>query len=213
MTPRRHPSAALIADYATGRICYAPAVTVAAHLQTCSACHRQVRQFEEAEGRVLEAIEPATLTPGSLERILDRLRSDPESISPTLEAAQRLADVELPDAVKRAGLGARRWLAPGLWTAPVRARRTDDWRTFLLRVPAGTSIPSHRHRGGELIAVLSGSFSDGETFTAGDFGENTAGSNHEVRVGPDAHCVCLISIQGRAQWRGWARVITPVLGI
>lgn len=29
----------------------------------------------------------------------------------------------------------------------------------------------------------------------------------------DGPCVCLVAIQGRVEWRGWARLITPVLGI
>ena len=152
------------------------------------------------------------MPPGALRRALAWLNGPMLDDDPQSEI-DRLADVTLPRSVARAGLGRRRWLAPGLWAAPVRTPRTDDWRTFLLRVPANMTVPTHGHRGGELIAVWDGAFQNGGLHVAGDFAENIADSNHQLRVTPAGRCVCVISVQGRIQWRGWAKMITPVLGI
>ncbi|WP_366928782.1 cupin domain-containing protein [Phenylobacterium sp.] len=124
-----------------------------------------------------------------------------------------LGDVRLPAAVASAGLERRKWLAPGLWTAAVRAPRTEGWRTLLLRAPARMRIPKHEHGGRELIAVLQGAFRDGHIYAAGDFEEHESGSGHSLAITSDGPCACLISVQGQAHWHGWARIVAPLVGM
>lgn len=206
-----HVSPERLANYATGELPLAAAIVVAAHLETCQACRALVSKIEEAEGRMLATLPPSEMEPDGLERVMARLDGpspDAPIISKTI-----IGDVEIPLGAARAGLGPRRWLAPGLWAAPVNAAVHDGWRTFLLRAPARSVVPTHGHRGGELIAVLSGSFMDGELYSAGDFAESVAHSEHELRVSADGPCACLIAMQGRVQWHGWWRMIRPLLGI
>lgn len=160
---------------------------------------------------MLAALPSTELEPDALERIMARLNG-PGSDAPVISKTT-VGDVDIPFAAARAGLGPRRWLAPGLWAAPVNAAVHDGWRTFLLRAPARSVIPTHGHRGGELVAVLSGSFMDGELYSAGDFAESVAHSEHKLRVSADGPCACLIAMQGRVQWHGWSRMIRPLLGI
>lgn len=211
MSTTHHVSPHRLADYATGELPLAAAIVIAAHLDTCDTCRRRVSKIEAAEGRLLAALPPTKLEPDALERILVRLEDPGTALA--IPSKTIVGDVEIPFAAARAGLGSRRWLAPGFWAAPVNAAVHDDWRTFLLRVPANTVIPTHGHRGGEMIAVLSGSFIDDKLYSAGDFAENVAGSEHELRVSADGPCACLIAMQGRIQWHGWSRMIRPLLGI
>lgn len=207
-----HPSAALLYQYATGRMPLAPAITVSAHLETCSACRGAVRGVEQTEGRRLEGSQPALMEPAAFADAMGGIDAY-EASAPQDTATSYVAGITLPLATGRAGLGPRRWLAPGLWAAPVIASRADGWRAFLLRAPASTCIPDHRHKGVELIAVLAGAFLDGKRLDAGDFMETSADANHGLKVTAEGQCVCLIAIQGPVQWRGWARLITPLLGI
>jgi putative transcriptional regulator len=208
-----HPSAAFLARYAYGDAPLAVGLTLSAHLESCSACRSQVDSFEEGEGRRLEALDPAPLNPDALETALRRLKSVDLAPSAAKAVVDHLGDVRLPAAVARLGRPSRRFVAPGMWAAPIRAARTDDWRAFILRAPAGVVIPTHGHRGGELIAVLAGAFRDGETYRAGDYLEGVPAADHRLRVTSDGPCVCLVAVQGRIQWRGWARVLTPMLGL
>lgn len=169
-------------------------------------------RFEEAEGALLHATQPLALSAGALPDLLRLIDQDELTPEPAI-GSDELADIRLPSAIVRAGLGPRRWLAPGFWAAPVRASNTDDWRTYVLRTPPGAVIPTHGHRGGELVAVLTGAFIDGRRYEAGDFAENVAGSDHHLRIDDAGPCACVISIQGRLQWRGWSRMIRPLLGI
>jgi putative transcriptional regulator len=202
----------LLASFATGGLPPAPSITVSAHVEACGECRKRVCAFEEAEGRFLLASEPAPLAPDALGRLLAQIDLDPAAERRPRVNAQ-LADIRIPEAAARTGFGPRRWLRPGLWVAPIRGTPLDGWQTFLLRVPARTTIPTHGHSGGELVAVLAGAFQDGRTYAAGDFAEDVRGSDHHPKVASDGPCACLISLQGRVQWRGWAKLIGPVLGI
>ena len=158
------------------------------------------------------------MSSAALEDLLARIDEEP---SPPTSArvhahwARRefLGDVRIPRAVAEAGLGSRRWLAPGIWVASVRGLSDAPWRTLLLRAGRGARIPSHGHSGEELIAVLQGSFRDGELYAAGDFAENDAGVHHRLTVSRDGSCACLISTRGPIRWRGWSRIVGVMLGI
>lgn len=212
MKPRTHAADELLASYATGELALGPSITVSSHLQFCAECRAQVVRFEEAEGRLLEQTPAAALGPDALPRILARI--DAES---TPVAARRIdlkiGDVSAPDAVARVGVGRRRWVGVGLWAARVNTPHSGEWRTFILRAPAGSVIPGHTHLGAEYISVLMGEIEDGETYAAGDFAQSCSGSDHSLRVSADGPCACLISAQGRLRWEGIAKLIWPLLGI
>jgi putative transcriptional regulator len=211
LSVRRHPSATLLADYAAGRLALAAGLSLAAHMDGCRHCRARVVALEAQEGEVLADGPDATLAPDALGRALARL-DDPAPPSPTRKL-DRLGDVVLPSVVAHLGLKSRRWVAPGFWAARVNAPSTDGWRTFLLRAPAGARIPHHEHGGVELIYVISGAFRDGVDYEAGDFAEHSAESEHDLTVFPDGPCACLISLQGTTRWKGWSRVIVPILGV
>jgi len=215
LNKRTHPSVSYLAGYAAGELSAVPRIAISAHLETCAACRTRVLGYEEAEGRLLESLPPVALGHGALDRVVARLRSEagaPPQTHPAPTHPTKDARRELPRAVTEAGVGRRRWLTPGLWLAPVGAR-TETWRTFLVHAPAGMTIPTHGHGADEVIALLEGAFHDGVHYAAGDFADNLAGSEHRLRVARDAPCLCLISMRGRPQWRGWARLIAPVLDL
>ena len=155
---------------------------------------------------------PTALSEDALRQALlriDDIRQDPAPFS----VRPRLGDIALPSALAEARFRARRWMSPSLWAAHLITEREDNWRTYLLRAPAGTIIPRHEHGGDELISVLQGAFHDGQTYRTGDFAANIKDSAHDLRVESDGPCVCLITVSGALRWRGWSRVIGPILGI
>ena len=214
MSAKFHPSGELLTDYAIGDLPLAPGLVVSAHLEGCALCRSRVGEIEEAEGRqLLEGSAAVAMRPDALHAVLSRVtykaKPEPQASAP----AKRLGDAKLPGAVAQIGLKRRRFLGSGLWTARVDLPEHDDWRTFVLRVPAGTTVPSHGHSGEELIAVLAGSFADGKTYAAGDFVECGANRDHDLKVVGDAPCVCLIAVHGPLLWKGWSRVAGMALGI
>lgn len=210
---RSHPSDELLEAYATGRLPAAPRVTFAAHVEWCHRCRVHIREIEEEQGRRLDALPGIPLSRDALSHMTTGLDRAPHLVPRVVNEERYLDDVRLPAGVRRAGLHAPRWMKPGLWAARVRAPKDDGWRTFLLRAPAGTTIPQHGHAGGEITAVLTGAYRDDRVYSAGDFVETADGCDHRLEVTPDAHCVCLISMQGSIPWRGWSKMITPILGM
>jgi putative transcriptional regulator len=206
----RHPSASLLTCHATGDLPAAAWIVVDAHLDACPRCAAVVAEAEEAEGERLAQTAPIALSPDILDRVLAGLNDTPTSVPPP---RNRLGDVDLPRAVAEAGVGRRRWLAPGLWSAFVDTAQDDGWRAFILRMPAGGVVPRHGHKGAEFICVLSGAFSDGRRYKTGDFAELDEDDEHALRAGPDEPCVCLIAVERGFRWKGMARLLAPVLGL
>lgn len=200
-----HPSSDLLKRFAAGDLPIAPALVIECHLEACPTCASGVSGHEEAHGQTLAALPDAPMRADALEQALSKLA--PQA-PPT-----RLGDVVLPRALARQGLHTRRFLGPDYWVAPVQRTRRDAWRAYVLRAPAGTKIPPHRHLGHEYFQVLMGSVSDSGRHVAGDFVAGAAGGDHVLKVAADGPCACLIAVEHGAQWRGITRLLSPWLGI
>jgi putative transcriptional regulator len=213
VTPAHHPSEAVLADYATGALADGPSLVVSAHLERCSWCRKAKTLFEAVGGEALEEAAPAPMQSGALDRAFARLERPAPAIEPEPEQA-RPGDVALPAALRRRRFGRRRFAGPGLWVAPVRSRRPDGWRTYLLRAPSGAVVPQHGHKGPEYTVVLRGAYRDGDVrYGAGDFATCDEGDRHDLKAeGPDP-CLCLISSRGGIRGRGLARLLHAWLGV
>jgi len=188
-------------------------MTIAVHLAHCGECTDSVSELEAAAGEALVTGQEASVAPTALSRLLARVDSDGGPEVAAGHQAETVGHLTLPPCLPKRMVGFRRWLTPDLWTAPIKTPQVDGWRTFLLHAPKGLQVPVHGHRGGELIAVLSGSFADGIRYGAGDFAESSAGSAHGLTVGEDGPCMCVIAMEGRAKWAGWARAVSMVLDV
>lgn len=201
-----HPSPDLLDRFAAGELPLAPALVVECHLEACPSCAANASRHEADHGEMLAELPDAPLRADALERALANL-------TPQVAQPSRIGDVPLPQALVRQGLHTRRFLGPDFWLAPVRRTRRDSWRAYVLRAPAGTKIPAHRHLGLEYFQVLMGAVTDGGPHVQGDFVGGAAGSDHVLQVGADGPCACLIAVEHGAQWRGVTRLLSPWLGI
>src|SRR6266567_5856882 len=118
MTIRHHPSDETILAYANGSMAATLSLVVGAHLDGCGTCRASLRLAEAIGGFFLEAAPPAEMNADALSRVLDRLE-----IPVTKAAAATLAAPDhvlvLPPALQHQRIGARRWLAPGIWARPI----------------------------------------------------------------------------------------------
>lgn len=212
MTRLSHPCEALLADYASGALPTAAGLTVSAHLDVCAECRGSVNRFAETGGALLGALPDAPLAPGALADTLARLG---EPTHPVRVTAVGIPGVNLPPAVQAIGVGARRWFGRGAWAAHTNASRTDGWRSFILSLPPGGRLPAHGHGGMELTVALHGTFADDQGWHGpGDFVTAANGVEHEIVVGAESRCVCLVSTQGPLRWRNpWLGVLRPLTGI
>ncbi len=209
MTVRHHVSDALLVAHAAGTLSVGWSIAIASHVALCPACRRRVGQAEAVGAALLDAAEPAAVAPGSLDTVLRRLRAPGAASNEALnrELASSLpflAAVDAPPldpALAMFPPPLRRYLGPAgpAWrklgtTAHHMLVPTGDRQTKvrLLKIGAGTPVPTHGHRGLELTLVLSGSFRDGEVlFGRGDIEEADESVEHQPVATPEADCICL----------------------
>lgn len=189
--------------HVVGKLGRAHDLVVGAHLSRCAECRARAEADMVVGGQFLEALPPARLAPGALERTMERLGSslgeddvsagatEPPPVTGELPAA-------LGDLLRAARL---RWLAPGIRQA-ILLRRADGMLR-MLRVRPGKALPRHGHSGTELTLVLEGSFAD-ETgrYGPGDLAEAGEGFDHQPIADGVADCLCLVATFGPLRYRG-----------
>lgn len=189
MTPRHHPSAEILAAYSSGILEPGFGLVVGVHVQSCTACSRGVQTFESISGEALRSLPPVDVRADALSRTLARLEQD----APT---PQRSVD-PLP-ILDRLPLKAKRWVAPGVWVAPVDTPHSHENRVYLLSVPGGTKSAHHGHGGAEFCTVLQGAYRDESgVFCAGDFAASDRDATHQPIVEGRENCLCLFATEGR----------------
>ena len=185
--PKHHPGIETLAEYSAGQMRAGFDVVVAAHLRGCAQCRDEVTRLEAVGGGLLASIAPAPLHDNALAATLARLDDPVPPSVPARNLDQLLAGAR------------RRWIAPGIWIAPIDTPHDADDRVFLLRVGAGKATAPHHHGGAELTQVLVGALSDdGVIYRAGDMVELNLGENkvHHPQVAGNEACICLFATQG-----------------
>lgn len=216
---RFHPNAEFLAEYSSGSLTPAQAVSVSAHLHFCTSCRDHVHSLEEIGGLLLERANAEALSGGALERVMACI----ESGAPTVEAGEKPGPAmdtpgceELPALVRRlvpeAGM---KWqsLSPSLQIArlPIGERRFE---LALHRIKAGGKAPEHDHRGLEITVVLKGSFSDEDAvYQEGDFIVREPGQVHTPNATRQDECICLSACEAPIRMVGpLKRLLNPFLG-
>jgi putative transcriptional regulator len=186
VAPTHHPGIDTLAEYAAGQLRAGFDVVLAAHLRGCALCRNEVAQMEAVGGGLLETISPAQLDGHALAATLARLDEPAPQARPARSLDQLLTGAR------------RRWIAPGIWIAPIDTPHDPETRVFLLRVGAGMSTAPHSHSGAEMTQVLVGALSDdGIIYRAGDMVELDQAHGHHPQVAGNEACICLFATQGR----------------
>ena len=209
MTPGRNPSEERLLAYAAGVLSPPEAVVIAAHLALRPANNAWVRQLQSVGGALLEASAPAELSSDALQVAMARIGTDAGEavVQPPLNEMAG----ELPEPLRRYGLGPWRWIGPGMRVRDVHAPRDGDCRVILLKIDPGRRTPRHTHIGPELTCVLSGAYAtETERFDRGDLEEADSEVLHQPRVVSDEPCLCVASLAGEIQLDGWlGRLMQP----
>lgn len=201
MNPNRNPSEERLLAYAVGSLSPPEAVVVAAHLALRPENHAWVRRLQAVGAELLETTSPSPLSDGALARAMARIETDAGEV----RVQPPLNDMpELPEPLRRYGLGPWRWVGPGIRMRDVHAPRDGDCRVILLKIDPGRSTPRHTHGGVELTCVLSGAYAtEIERFDVGDLEEADGEVLHQPRVISDEPCLCVVALDGQIQLDGW----------
>jgi putative transcriptional regulator len=210
MTPRHHPSDALLVDYATGALMSGQRLVVACHLNACARCAKAVALAEAVGGVLLSDLPSAEMNPDALALALARIeRPEAPAAAEGLPPDWIRAPAEVLEALRARG----RRGAFGAWVSPV-TRGPGGARGYLLGMAPGRGVARHTHSGHELTCVLKGAFIDaGIVYGPGDFTELDGHMTHAPRA-TDEDCVCLVATDAPLIPSDWVgRLVFPLLGV
>ena len=210
MTIMHHPSDDRLAAFAAGSLGEGRSAVLATHLLTCPACRKAVLAFESLGGAGLQDAEPVPMKADALQRALEAVGSDAR---PQAAAARAKVSLDVPATLSSYGLGAWKWIGPGIYWRPVEIPREQGTHVFMLKAAPGTVLPHHKHTGAEWTCVLQGAFRhEHGLYGEGDFDEADEQIEHHPVVEDGADCICLVALQGQLQLQGWVgRLLQPFM--
>jgi putative transcriptional regulator len=211
-----HPNQDILQEYAAGKMNAGAALVTACHLEVCAACRREVALLDTIGGVLLDQTKPVALSEGAVATALARIGNEapPTSAGKEAKLPGFLERFALPRSLKGQPIGSRRWVAPGIWFAPLEMENASRSLTYLVYAGRNTTLPRHTHEAREFTALLSGSYGDDlGMFAAGDFSEAHNDQWHAPSVTRDDSCLCLINSDGPMELQGFvARWIQSAIG-
>lgn len=189
----------LLMQYAAGALPPYESMLMAAWLATSAAARQQLRSFEAEGGRMIDDVEPVSVTHGCLNAVLARIDIQAaRPVPPTAAAHDGIPACFVQLVTRHCPQQTFVWrqVTNGAATIDITLCRTEPRhrQLRLLRLGPNQSTPLHSHDGIEITLVLDGSFHDnGRRYAAGDIAIATADpqSRHSPRA-EDAGCTCLM---------------------
>ncbi len=209
---RHHLTDALLMGYATGTLPEAFSLVVATHVSLCDDCRAQLGAYDAVGGAVMQT-ETAMMADDSLAATLALIaRGDRTPVAkPHLGG---IFPTPLQDYVG-GDLDAVKWRRMGGGVSQALLKTDGGATVRLLRIPGGTAVPDHGHRGTELTLVLQGAFRDETSrFGIGDVEVANEDLNHQPVAEAGADCICLAATDAPLRFNAMVpRLAQRFLGI
>ena len=215
-SPRAGLPPELLLDYASGAAPEPVALAIATALDLNPAHRDAYAQLNAVGGAMIDAIDSADAVN---EAMIDALLARIDGEAQDADDFGQTASSDVPPALQ-AYIGRSfadlhwRSLASGV-EEHVIATNVRGWRTSLLRIAPGKSMPMHSHGGDELTLVLKGSYTDcNGYFGPGDL--EVAGPDDEHKPVADAQtgCLCLAVLSAPLRLSGFVGwFVNPFLKI
>lgn len=224
MKIKHHPDDSTLMSYAAGALPACLSAVVAAHVDMCPHCRRELRLMERLG---LAMIEDLPAERGTLRAPVIALRtlesvivSKTDRRSGALAAAAHVPDSDVP-APLRPHIGDRldsiEWnrLGFGVWHHPLPIAKGQSGMLSLLKIEPGRGMPEHGHGGAELTLMLDGAYEDHTgRYERGDIADLDDGTEHRPVADPVAGCICLVASERKAAFKGLvSRLIQPWTGL
>ena len=201
--------------YAAGTLPEAFNLVVATHVSMCDTCRAALAEYDAVGGEVM-------LESGSVELAEDALAATMAMIEKGVDVApvapKRRVESIFPGPLQDYVAGdvdGLKWRKIGGGVSQMVLETSPGATVRLLRIPGGTAVPDHGHRGTELTLVLQGAFADQtDRFGAGDVEVANEDLEHTpvAEVGMD--CICLAATDAPLRFNGWVpRIAQRFIGI
>ena len=226
MKIKHHPDDSTLMSYAAGSLPSVLSAVVAAHVDMCLHCRRELRLMESVGLAMLEQLpvdagrlRAPVLALRKLESVVEsKPNGHPAAVAGATSNAGQSIDVPAP---LRHLVGERldgiRWkkLGFGVWHHPLPVPARSKGVLTLLKIEPGRNMPEHGHGGAELTLMLSGAYSDHTgRYQRGDLADLDGDVEHRPVADKDVGCICLVASERKASFKGVvARLVQPWTGL
>jgi len=200
---KHHLTEPLLMGYAAGTLPEAFNVVVATHVSMCDTCRAALAEYDALGGEVMAGTDPVALAEDALSSTMNLIaqgydggvitprRRDGSTIPAPLEG---YVGTDLENV---------KWRKVGGGVSQLVLDTSSDATVRLLRIPGGTAVPDHGHRGTELTLVLQGAFKDeSDRFAAGDVEVANEDMQHTPIAEDGVDCICLAATDAPLQFSG-----------
>ena len=198
---KHHLTEELLMAYSAGTLPEAFNLVIATHVSMCDDCRAALAEYEALGGEVMMQGDPVELSEDSLAATL-ALIADGADLKKN--EAPKTSDLPAPliDYIG-GGLEDVKWKRIGGGVSQMVLKTSDAATVRLLRIPGGTAVPDHGHKGTELTLVLKGAFADEEDrFAAGDVEVANEDLTHTPIAEPGEDCICLAATDAPLEFKG-----------
>jgi len=200
---KHHLTEPLLISYAAGTLPEAFNLVVATHISMCDECRAALAEYETVGGEVMLDTEPADIAEDALAATLAMIDSGTISERP---APVRTRDSLFPGPLQdyvNGDVDSLKWRKVGGGVSQLVLETSKEATVRLLRIPAGTAVPDHGHRGTELTLVLQGAFTDAEDrFGTGDLEVANEDLHHTPVAEAGEDCICLAATDAPLRFSG-----------
>ncbi len=212
---KHHLTEPLLMGYAAGTLPEAFNLVVATHISMCDDCRAALVEYEAVGGEVMLDAEPVDIAEDALAATLAMIEAG--TGAPTTGPVRTKNSVfpgPLQDYVN-GDIDSLKWRKVGGGVSQLVLNTSKDASVRLLRIPAGTAVPDHGHRGTELTLVLQGAFTDEEDrFGAGDVEVANEDLHHTPVAEDGMDCICLAATDAPLRFNGLVpRIAQRFIGI
>lgn len=200
---KHHLTEALLMGYAAGTLPEAFNLVVATHISMCDECRAALAEYDAIGGEVMLDADPIALAEDSLLATMALIEKGPALDAPARKPMQSgIFPAPLAEYVQ-GDVADLKWRKMGGGVSQMILPTTKDASVRLLRIPAGTAVPDHGHRGTELTLVLQGAFRDEQDrFGAGDVEVANEDLHHTPIAEEGMDCICLAASDAPLKFNG-----------
>lgn len=192
---KHHLTDALLMGYSAGSLPEAFNLVVATHVSLCDECRARLGSFDAVGGALVDAEAEVAVAETSLAAVMEKIRANAAQSQDRPVRAPLVGSGVFPAPLRQyvsGDLADVRWRKVGGGVSQAILSTSKDATVRLLKIPAGTAVPDHGHRGTELTLVLQGAFVDEhDRFAAGDIEVANEDLNHTPVAEAGEDCICL----------------------
>ena len=202
-TIKHHLTDDLLMGYSAGALPEAFNLVVATHVSLCDECRARLASFDALGGEVVADVAPVSMADGSLAATLSLISKGDAAVSAPAPRRSGIFPAPLHDYIS-GDVDDLKWRKVGGGVSQMILKTSSDATVRLLKIPAGTAVPDHGHRGVELTLVLQGAFKDEhDRFGTGDIEVANEDMHHTPVAEEGMDCICLSATDAPLQFKGF----------